>query len=88
MATFSQVPQTPQRPTPGAFIATPAPNRPPNFRTASSQQPLAPSQPAPAPVLPAPAPALTPIERASLAINDTLATEARYPELETYVGRK
>ncbi|KAF2188726.1 nucleoporin-domain-containing protein [Zopfia rhizophila CBS 207.26] len=78
---FSIPPATPQRPTPGAFINTPATTRPGFFRAASTQQ-----QPPPAP-LPAQAPTLTPIERAARTINDTLGRESRYPDLETYVGQ-
>ncbi|KAF2264081.1 nucleoporin-domain-containing protein [Lojkania enalia] len=78
---FQMPPATPQRPTPGAFINTPAPNRPGLFRSASSQQ----SQPQPAP-LAAPAQPLAPIERAAKTINDMLAKDKRYPELESYVS--
>ncbi|KAF2733309.1 nucleoporin-domain-containing protein [Polyplosphaeria fusca] len=74
------MPATPQRPTPGAFIATPAPGRPGLFRGSSMQQPQ------PPPSLSAPAPSLTPIERAARTINDMLAKDKRYPELESYIS--
>ncbi|KAF2877656.1 Non-repetitive/WGA-negative nucleoporin C-terminal-domain-containing protein [Massariosphaeria phaeospora] len=72
-------PQTPQRPTPGAFIKTPAPGRQGLFRPASTQQP----QPA---QLQAP-PSETPLERAAHTINGMLKKDASYPSLETYIGQ-
>lgn len=79
---FGMPPATPQRPTPGAFVNTPAPARPGFFRTASSsaQQsvaPAAPSQPAP--------PELTPIERAARTVNTFLDKDASFRELETHL---
>lgn len=67
------IPQTPQRPLPGAFLATPAPSRsnpssvipPSNF---NSNQ-------------------MTPLERAGRKINDTLELEAHYPPLDSYVNQ-
>ncbi|KAF2475805.1 nucleoporin-domain-containing protein [Lindgomyces ingoldianus] len=82
---FSAPPATPQRPTPGAFINTPAPGRPGLFRSGSAQQPQQPQQHV-APLPPA-APAPSPIERAARTINDMLAKDARYPDVETYVGQ-
>jgi len=72
----------------------------PNFRTnvSSSVQNNAPSNTSQPPTqqsqqLTAVAPrsgpeSLQPIERAAKTINDTLVQEARYPELDSYVGRK
>lgn len=95
--------QTPQRPLPGAFLATPAPNRvqtsPPQPPSAlrSVSYPSLPkdfgrvSQPAPAQSVASPAPAapenLKPLQRAAGTINETLDQEKRYPELDSYVGR-
>ncbi|KAF1960680.1 nucleoporin-domain-containing protein [Byssothecium circinans] len=70
-------PATPQRPTPGAFINTPA--RPGMFRasSAAAQQP-------PGFAL---APADTPTQRAARTINQMLDRDNRYPSLETYIGQ-
>ncbi|KAI9795113.1 MAG: hypothetical protein M1816_000135 [Peltula sp. TS41687] len=100
---MSFVAQTPQRQLPGAFLATPAPNR---GHTPPSQQPSAlrnvsypslpkdfgrVSQPAPAQPMASPAPAapenLKPLQRAAGTINETLEQEKRYPELDSYVGQ-
>lgn len=70
---FNMPPATPQRPTPGAFINTPA--RPGLHRSASAQQPP-------------PAPQDTPIQRAARTINGMLDKDNRYPSLEQYIGRK
>ncbi|KAF2684341.1 nucleoporin-domain-containing protein [Lentithecium fluviatile CBS 122367] len=69
---LSMPPATPQRPTPGAFINTPA--RPGLLRSASVQQQ-------------APAPVDTPIQRAARTINAMLERDNRYPALEQYVGQ-
>ncbi|CAO2652872.1 Nn.00g022830.m01.CDS01 [Neocucurbitaria sp. VM-36] len=79
---FQMAPATPQRPTPGAFINTPAPNRPGLTRQASMSQP----QPQPPQALPAP-PAESPIDRASRTINSMLDRDNRFPALETYIGQ-
>jgi nuclear pore complex protein Nup155 len=97
------VPTTPQRPTPGMFINTPAPNRggmvrQPSFaqqRQPSFAQPQQQPQQPPqqqqaqqaAQALPAP-PVESPIERAARTINSMLDRDNRYPPLEAYVGRK
>jgi nuclear pore complex protein Nup155 len=70
---LSMPPATPQRPTPGAFINTPA--RPGMYRAASAVQ-----QQAPASVD-------TPTQRAARTINGMLDRDARYPALETYIGQ-
>ncbi|KAI9775046.1 MAG: hypothetical protein M1839_001598 [Geoglossum umbratile] len=89
--------QTPQRPLPGAYFMTPALSRPqagpaiqpPLFRSGSgsslhgsadigktaSTAPVAPTE------------VLQPIERAARTINETLAQEERYPELDNYIGQ-
>jgi hypothetical protein len=96
-------PITPLRPTPGNFLETPAPNRapapqPPDFGRRTST--FAPSQQNGA-LVPAQSQAveqqnraesassaMTPVQRAARTINDTLAFDARYPDLESYVTRK
>lgn len=75
-------PATPQRPTPGAFVNTPAPNRPALFRAASTQQQLQPAAPVTT------APSLAPLERAARAINTALDKDASYRPLEETLGRK
>lgn len=89
-----QVPTTPQRPTPGMFINTPAPNRGGLVRQPSMsqqrQQSIAQPQQQPqqqAQALPAP-PVESAIERAARTINNMLDRDNRYPPLEAYVGRK
>ena len=80
---FQMAPATPQRPTPGAFVNTPAPNRPGFTRTGSMSQP----QPQQQQALPAP-PAESPIDRASRTINSMLDRDNRFPALEAYIGRE
>ncbi|KAJ4989911.1 non-repetitive/WGA-negative nucleoporin [Stagonosporopsis vannaccii] len=87
------VPTTPQRPTPGMFINTPAPNRGGLVRQPSMSQQRQPSiaqpqqQPQPqAQALPAP-PVESAIERAARTINNMLDRDNRYPPLEAYVGQ-
>ena len=80
---FQMAPATPQRPTPGAFVNTPAPNRPGFTRQASMSQPPPQQQQ----TLPAP-PAESPIDRASRTINSMMDKDNRYPALEAYVGRE
>jgi len=87
---YNMPPATPQRPGPGAFINTPAPNRPNLQRQSSmsqsqSQPPQQHQQQQQA--LPAP-PVETPIERAARTINSMLDRDNRYPSLEGYIGRK
>ncbi|KAI9841963.1 MAG: hypothetical protein M1837_000283 [Sclerophora amabilis] len=95
--------QTPQRNLPGAYKTTPAPNRyqavsapsPSRFTSFVSSPPQnavsqrtneQPAQSAIAQPIQAP-PAPEPIERAARTVNDSLAQETRYPELDSYVGQ-
>ncbi|MCJ1235625.1 hypothetical protein MMC14_003596, partial [Varicellaria rhodocarpa] len=90
--------QTPQRPLPGAYIQTPAASRfqsrQPFARTPSSsaQQQNASqsiqqqSRQNARPTAKSPAETLAPVDRALRTINDTLISESRYPELDTYLG--
>lgn len=92
--TMAFPPQTPQRPLPGAFFNTPAPNRmaPQNPFHQNIFQPrsnTAAGPPAGQPVREAPAPQiLQPIQRAARTINDVLLREASFPDLDSYVRRK
>lgn len=87
---------TPQKPLPGAFVHTPAPANARNGPLFPQKQaPPTPAQPAPVslPNLPPAASktkdqSLSTEERAAHTINDTLAHEARYPDLDTYLSRK
>ncbi|KAH7382661.1 Non-repetitive/WGA-negative nucleoporin C-terminal-domain-containing protein [Phaeosphaeria sp. MPI-PUGE-AT-0046c] len=91
---YQMAPATPQRPGPGAFINTPAPNRPNFQRQPSLSQPPPQSQPQPQQqqqqqqqqALPAP-PTESPIERAARTINNMLDRDCRYPSLEGYIGQ-
>lgn len=91
---------TPTRPLPGTFFQTPAASTFNNgaffqARTPSApvaQQELAPAPPpaAAAAVAAAPKPkseALSTRDRAARTVNDTLAQEARYPDLDSYLSR-
>ncbi|CAA9961837.1 hypothetical protein PTMSG1_05214 [Pyrenophora teres f. maculata] len=78
---FQMAPATPQRPTPGAFVNTPAPNRPGFTRPGSMSQPQQQQQALPAP------PAESPIDRASRTINSMLDRDNRFPALEAYIGQ-
>jgi nuclear pore complex protein Nup155 len=84
-------PQTPQRPLPGGFINTPAPA--PSFfapQAASLRQnnpPPAPSHNQNAADTTSTAPSISPVERAARTINDTLAHESRFPDLESVVSQ-
>jgi hypothetical protein len=80
---FQMAPATPQRPTPGAFVNTPAPNRPGFARQGSMAQP----QPQQQQTLPAP-PAESPIDRASRTLNSMMEKDNRFPALESYVSRE
>jgi nuclear pore complex protein Nup155 len=87
---YQMAPATPQRSGPGAFINTPAPNRPNFQRQSSMSQPQSQSQSQSQPqqqALPAP-PVESPIERAARTINNMLDRDSRYPSLEGYIGRK
>ncbi len=81
---FQMPPATPQRPTPGAFINTPAPNRP--WSSHDRHRMAQPPHPAHTHALPAP-PAESSIDRAARTINSMLDRDSRYPALEAYIGR-
>lgn len=96
-------PGTPQRPLPGAFLQTPAPTQnvptAPQSRPVPAQGPAYAQAQAQAQTqipLPRMAPAVTQIsnraltveERGAHTINNTLAQEARYPDLDSYLSRK
>ncbi|KAK3111069.1 hypothetical protein LTR53_014045, partial [Teratosphaeriaceae sp. CCFEE 6253] len=82
-------PQTPMRPLPGGFINTPAPaptifaqqaaQLRQNHAAPASTNPNASTQPSP--------PQMSSVDRAARTINDTLATERRFPELERYISQ-
>ncbi|EAU32876.1 conserved hypothetical protein [Aspergillus terreus NIH2624] len=87
---------TPQRPLPGAFFQTPAPNNVPNqpvfapkpTTSVAAQQ----ASPASLPKLPPAASksqsqTLSTEERAARTVNDTLTQEARYPDLDNYLSQ-
>ncbi|KAF2864508.1 nucleoporin-domain-containing protein [Piedraia hortae CBS 480.64] len=78
---------TPQRPLPGGFISTPAPQPSTIFaaQAASLRQAHAPK--ADAAVGDASSSTLSSVERAANTIGDALAAEARFPDLESYVGQ-
>ena len=93
-------PQTPQKPAlPGAYIQTPAQQTKPrtelvgqsNYQQHGSQgqgQALSqPTQQGGEGGASQNTAELSPIQRASRTINDTLAREAQFPELDSYVGR-
>ena len=98
------VPQTPQKPLPGAFIQTPAPSstyQPNLISQANDRSSVVASQQQyglqgqgqqrqqPGQVLGrSQQDSLKPIERASRTINETLTQESRYPEIDSYVSRK
>ena len=79
-------PATPQRPLPGGYIATPAP-APTIFaaNAASLRQNLQPPAADSGNVASKTAQNTTPVERAARTINDTLAQEARFPDMESYI---
>ena len=74
--------QTPQRPLPGTYLQTPA-NRQQQTSTSLTQQ-----HAQNGPVASRAQNDLRPVERACRNINDALARESQYPELDTYVTRK
>lgn len=90
---------TPQKPLPGAYFQTPAPNNAQNVPF-FSPRPATPAAPAPEQALPASFPKLPPAasksknqtlsteERGAGTINDTLAQEFRYPDLDSYLSRE
>ena len=79
-------PATPQRPLPGAFMATPAPQGATIFASnaASLRQTQAPPA-AEAPSASMNTHAVSLVERAARTISEMLAIEQRFPELESYV---
>lgn len=95
--------QTPQRALPGAYVQTPAPklgqSAQPNFRFlpaplipqngshVHNQVLAAPTKQSVALEGGKPGDTLKPIERAAKTINETLASESKYPELDSYIGR-
>ncbi|WPG99192.1 Non-repetitive/WGA-negative nucleoporin C-terminal-domain-containing protein [Acrodontium crateriforme] len=89
MASSLVLPATPQRPLPGAFMNTPAP---PIGSTIFAQQAASLRQ-NPHPQGSGPITqdvhqtthSDTPVEKAAKAINDTIASEARFPDLESYI---
>lgn len=100
------MPQTPQRPLPGAYIQTPAHGlvnkagqvNQPNFRPSTitsqnasqgqSQALTQQKQQTGQVAANSPAGELKPIGRAARTINETLARESQYPELDSYVSRR
>ncbi|PWY90698.1 non-repetitive nucleoporin [Aspergillus heteromorphus CBS 117.55] len=86
---------TPQKPLPGAYFQTPAPTAVAATRPAFS--PKAAPAPAEQPSSPIALPRLPPVtfkpkplsteERAAVTVNDTLAQEARYPDLDSYLSQ-
>lgn len=91
--------QTPQRPLPGAYFASPAGNQAsapiprPQFGIQRDPPPASGAQSNVATVGTQPSATgteelLSPVERASRTINDTLLQELRYPELDAYITRK
>lgn len=79
---MSLPPTTPQRAGPGAFVNTPAPNRPGLNRNVSMQgQQIAPAAPA------VTAPSYTPIERAARTINEMLEKDRRFRDVESVMGQ-
>ena len=77
-------PATPQRPLPGAFMTTPA-HGPTIFAANAASLRQHPPPPQPQPQSSTSTHNTEPIELASRKINDTLAGEERFPELESYV---
>ena len=89
--------QTPQRPVPGAFFTTPAQSRTAQgpttrFGQNASGAPPVPQQPAasqtPDRAGGRPSAETSALERAATTVNETLAGERKYPELDSYVIRK
>lgn len=82
-------PATPQRPLPGAYLATPAPGQGQTIfagNAASLRQNPAPQQTASSGDSSAPQ-SMTVLERAARHIDETLAGERRFPALEDYIGQ-
>ncbi|OXV07639.1 hypothetical protein Egran_04597 [Elaphomyces granulatus] len=87
---------TPQRPLPGTYFATPLPGdipNAPNFQTKTPSVPAGQSAPALSPPKVSPAApkskneTLSTRQRAARTINDTLAQESRYPDLDSYLSQ-
>lgn len=81
-------PATPQRPLPGGYIQTPAPAPTIFAQQAASlrQNPQAPATTDRNAAQPA-AQGISAVQRAARTINDTLAAEQRFPDLESYVSQ-
>ncbi|CAI6337427.1 unnamed protein product [Periconia digitata] len=79
------MPATPQRPTPGAFINTPA--RPGLFNVSTAPQQPQQQQSQQAQPQVSAAPTETPVQRAARTINIMLDKDNRYPALENYIGQ-
>ena len=86
-AVVAAPPATPQRSLPGGFINTPAPAptifAPQAASLRQNAQPPATDNNAGQSA----AQSVLPVERAARTINDTLASEARFPELESYIAQ-
>ncbi|KAL4876668.1 Non-repetitive/WGA-negative nucleoporin C-terminal-domain-containing protein [Aspergillus karnatakaensis] len=92
-------PVTPQKPLPGAFFQTPAPNNALNPPQPTSPQPFTQQRTSPtsqvslprfppSSILKPAAPAVVKTEeRAARTVNDTLTQEARYPDLDSYLSQ-
>ncbi|KAK5133824.1 hypothetical protein LTR08_007254 [Meristemomyces frigidus] len=83
-------PATPQRPLPGGYVQTPAPQAPTIFAPQAAtlrQHPQAPPASAPDAAHPPATPTVSPVQRAAATINHTLDAEARFPDLESYVAQ-
>ncbi|PNS16212.1 hypothetical protein CAC42_6319 [Sphaceloma murrayae] len=90
---------TPQRKLPGGYVQTPAQSRisqPSIFRSNSSSALALQRKPSSGVLInqasqpsntPQPAQNLTPVAIGARTINDALASESRYPELESYIGQ-
>ncbi|KAG8531679.1 uncharacterized protein KY384_003311 [Bacidia gigantensis] len=86
------IPQTPQRPLPGAYLQTPARNPSQSTQSQSQQQPTNQSQALTqtqgnGSVITRGSNDLEPVERASKVVNDALVRETQYPELDSYVSQ-
>ncbi|EMC93237.1 hypothetical protein BAUCODRAFT_233569 [Baudoinia panamericana UAMH 10762] len=79
-------PQTPQRPLPGDFINTPAPQAPTIFAQQAATLRQNPQPPATnnGSISQSSIPQISPVQRGARTIDGMLAQEARFPELESY----
>ena len=89
---MSNAPQTPQRPLPGAYFATPATSRAASRGGVYSQQNGLLSQNREGAQLALPpansAETFVEVSFASRTINEKLEKDASFPELDNYIGRK